>query len=55
MKDKDIFHRSKISNDFIFKYNYILDIQFKKYKKKIIKDILEDLNKILEKKILKNI
>lgn len=48
MEGKDVFYRSKISNDFIKKYNNIIDIQFKKYKKKLIQDILKDLNKILK-------
>lgn len=53
MEGKDVFYRSKISNDFITKYNNIIDIQFKKYKKELIQDILKELNKILEKKILR--
>ena len=50
MEDRDIYHRSKINYEFICILNDILDRQFKKYKDKMIKEIIKELNI----KILKN-
>ena len=50
MKDRDIFHRSKISYEFISNLNDIMDRQFQKYKYILIKEIIKELNI----KILKN-
>tara|TARA_Y100001958_G_scaffold159954_1_gene164631 strand:+ start:6229 stop:6408 length:180 start_codon:yes stop_codon:yes gene_type:complete len=50
MKDRDIYHRSKINYEFICTLNDVLDRQFKKYKDKMIKEIIKELNI----KILKN-
>jgi len=43
MEDQDIFHRSKISYDFLCDYNNVIDRQFNIYKKKLIKEILKEL------------
>ena len=52
MEDSDIYHRSKINYEFVCNFNDILDRQFELYKKNLIKEIIEELNK---NKILKNI
>ena len=52
MEDSDIYHRSKINYEFICNFNDMLDRQFELYKKNLIKEIIEELNK---NKILKNI
>jgi len=50
MEGRDIYHRSKISYDFLSDFNDVIDRQFEVYKKNLIKKILEEL----DKKILKN-
>ena len=41
---EDIYYRSKISYQFIKNLSNILDLQYKEYKKHIIKIILEECN-----------
>ena len=50
MEGRDIYHRSKISYDFLSDFIDVIDRQFEVYKKNLIKKILEEL----DKKILKN-
>lgn len=49
MEDQDIFHRSKITYNFVCDFNDIIDRQFNIYKKKLIKEILEELEEYKKK------
>ncbi len=51
MENTDIYYRSKMSYRFISDFNDVIDRQFKIYKKKLIKEILKEL----DEKLLKNI
>tara|TARA_Y100001958_G_C21247787_1_gene579586 strand:- start:6602 stop:6763 length:162 start_codon:yes stop_codon:yes gene_type:complete len=50
MEDQDIFHRSKITYNFLCDFNDVIDRQFNIYKKKLIQEILEELKKEYDKK-----
>ena len=51
MENTDIYYRSKMFYRFISDFNDVIDRQFKIYKKKLIKEILKEL----DEKLLKNI
>ena len=59
MEDRDIYHRAKISYNFLSDFNDVIDRQFEIYKQHIIKQILEELlvkiKEIKEKEEIKEI
>tara|TARA_B100000123_G_C25338928_1_gene257615 strand:- start:107 stop:277 length:171 start_codon:yes stop_codon:yes gene_type:complete len=53
MEDQDVFHRSKITYNFLCDFNDVIDRQFEIYKKNLIKEILKELEDEYNKNIKK--